>query len=350
MCHYKVTIGIPIYNAEHYVRRALDSALFQTYKNIELLVCDDASTDSSITIVEEYQRAHPRGKSIRLVRQVQNLGIGIARNRILEEAKGKYLFYLDSDDEIFPDTIERLYNEAEKNNAELIYGSHVRIEEWRKDGKQFLFLYPYKRFILHDEFANFVYHKYDSIQVPVWNVLMQIEFLKKIDLHFPPVNFWEDFAATMLLPTQSKTVGLLSDITYKYHCRYDSLSHFQKRNNIPKQEIQSIIEAMSSLKKSCLEMKHKTYFSAMYRKVMMTHFYITCSILRHKNIINPAFTNREIRDIMSSPLSFCEVLAFHNSRWANLLLYIIGILPLSIAILFLKVLAYSRELIKTYRG
>lgn len=345
MYQYEVTIGIPTFNVEQYVRRSLDSALSQTYKSIEFLIYDDASTDSSVAIVEEYQRSHSRGKSIRLIRQPYNLGIGIARNRIFEEAQGKYLFYLDADDEILPDTIERLYNEAEKINAELVYGSHVRIEEWRKDGKQFLFQYPNKSFILHDEFANFVYCKYDSIQVPVWNVLMRIEFLKKINLHFPPVNFWEDFAATMLLPTQSTKVVLVSDITYRYHCRYGSLSHFQKRSIIQKKEIQSVIEAMSDLKRRCLEFRQKNYFSQMYRKVMMTHFYMACSILKQQKIIDPRYSNREIRDVMKSPLSLGEICNYHNARRINILLGILGLLPPLISVSLMKLLAYSRSLI-----
>lgn len=345
MYKYEVTVGVPIYNVEQYVKRALDSALSQTYKSIEFLVCDDASTDSSVAIIEEYQRKHARGRSIRIIRHSQNLGIGITRNHILKEAQGKYLFYLDADDEIMPNTIERLFNEAEKINAELVYGSHVRIEEWRKDGKQFLFQYPNMIFVSRDEFANFVYCKYDSIQVPVWNILMRTDFLKKIYLHFPPVNFWEDFSATMLLPTHSTRVSLVSDVTYYYHCRYGSLSHFQKRSIIQKREIQNVIDVMSGLKKSCLKYKQKSYFAQMYRKVLMTHFYMVCSILKQNNIINPKYTKREIRDIMKSSLLLGEIIKFHKAKWTILLLSAFGFLPPFLSVFLLKLLAYSRKLI-----
>lgn len=345
MYQYEVTIGIPIYNVEQYVRRALNSALSQTHKSIEFLICDDASTDSSVAIVEEYQHVHSRGENIHLIRQPQNLGIGNARNRIYEEAQGKYLYYLDADDEMLPTTIERLYNEAEINNAELIYGSYMRIEEWRKDGKTFLFKYPNRIFISSDEFSHFVYGKYDAIQVPVWNVLMRVDFLRAIDLRFPPVNFWEDFAATMLLPTQVTKVGLISDITYKYYCRYGSLTNFQKRDIIQKNEIQSVIEVMSELKKKCLNYKQKTYFSQLFRKVMMTHFYIACSILRQNKIIRPDFTKREIRDIMESPLSIGEVSKYRKERWVNIILVFLGILSPLLSVSLMKLLAYSRRLI-----
>lgn len=345
MYRYEVTIGIPIYNAEKYVRRALDSALCQTHKNIEVLVYDDASIDSSVAIVKEFQQNHPRGKDIHLIRHSQNQGIGITRNRILEEAQGKYLFYLDADDEILPNTIERLCNEAKRINVELVYGSHLRLEEWRKDGKEYLFEYTNQTFSSSDEFAKFVYSKYDVIQVPVWNILMQVDFLKLINFHFPSVNFWEDFAATMFLPIYAKNVALISDITYIYHCRYGSLSHFQKRSNIQKREIQSVIEAMSELKMKCMDFEQKVYFPQIYNKVMMTHFYMADFILLHHEIITPAFTNNEICDIMNSPLSFGEVLKYREARWMNSLLVIMGLLPPSLLVSLMRLLAYSRRLI-----
>ena len=345
MYKYEVTIGIPIFNVEQYVRRTLDSALSQTHKSIEFLICDDASTDSSTAIVEEYQREHPRGRDIRLIRQPVNLGVGNTRNCILEETQGKYLFFLDADDELLPRTIERMYLEAEKTNAELIHGSHFRVEEWRKDGKTFLYKYPNHLFLSTEEFTHFVYSKYDAIQVPVWNVLMRVEFLNEINMHFPPINFWEDFAVTMFLPTQTRRVGLLSDVTYIYHCRYGSLSHFQKRSYIPKQEIQSVIDALSKLKFKSLKYKQQENFSQMYKKMMMTFFYMACSILRQNDIISPAYTNREIRDIMKSPLSIGEVFCLRKARWTNLILCILGSLPSVMSVFLMKWLAYRRRLI-----
>ena len=66
---YEVTIGIPVYNVEKHIRLTMDSVLAQTFPGIEFLICDDCGTDSSISIVEEYQQTHPRGKDIRIIRQ-----------------------------------------------------------------------------------------------------------------------------------------------------------------------------------------------------------------------------------------------------------------------------------------
>jgi len=79
MKQYEVTIGIPVYNAERYIRLTMDSVLAQTFESIEFLVLDDCGTDASMDIVRQYQQSHPRGHDIRIVQQPQNGGIGRAR-------------------------------------------------------------------------------------------------------------------------------------------------------------------------------------------------------------------------------------------------------------------------------
>ena len=115
---YDVTIGIPVYQVEKYIRESLESALSQTFPNIEFLICDDCGTDTSIAIVREYQKKHSRGKDIRIVRQPHNMGLGCARNRMIVEAKGRYIFFMDSDDILSLNAIESLYEQAKKYDAE----------------------------------------------------------------------------------------------------------------------------------------------------------------------------------------------------------------------------------------
>ena len=79
--------------------------------------------------------------------------------------------------------------------------------------------------------------------------------------------------------------------------------------------------------------------------MMMTFFYMACSILRQNDIISPAYTNREIRDIMKSPLSIGEVFCLRKARWTNLILCILGSLPSVMSVFLMKWLAYRRRLI-----
>ena len=152
MKNYDVTIGIPVYNVEKYIRLTMDSALAQTFPNIEFLVLDDCGQDGSMNIVREYQKTHPRGKDIRIVRQPQNGGLGRARNRIIEEAHGTYLYHLDADDAIAPNTIELLYEKALQYDADMVYGSYQRIEQFGGETKRTNYCYESMFFLNEYEF------------------------------------------------------------------------------------------------------------------------------------------------------------------------------------------------------
>ena len=96
----KVTIGIPVYNDENYIRDAIDSALAQTYEDIEVLVIDDCSTDKTPDILKEY------GDKIVTYRNEENKGIAINRNECIKKATGDYLCFLSSDDVYCPNFVE----------------------------------------------------------------------------------------------------------------------------------------------------------------------------------------------------------------------------------------------------
>ena len=105
-----VSIIVPIYNAEQYLRRCVDSILNQEYTDYELLLVNDGSTDASGDICEEYGDQDPRV----IVIQKENTGVSDSRNRALDRARGKYLQFLDSDDWITPDATRLFVRAAEE--------------------------------------------------------------------------------------------------------------------------------------------------------------------------------------------------------------------------------------------
>lgn len=333
---YKVTIGIPVYNVEKYIRRAIDSALAQTFIDIEFLVCDDGCQDSSIAIVEEYQRIHPRGKDIRIVRQPHNMGLGNARNRIIEETRTRYLYHLDADDAIAPQTIELLYNAAQKFDAEIVYGSYERITEYGEEKKKEVFRYPSMLFLKENEFASWVYRKYDGIQAMTWNFLIDIDIYRKNNLRHQPVNFWEDFSFTIDLPTYITRAALLPDVTYFYFCREGSLSNYQKRSHIDKVEIQKTIDAINVVKNRSERIKGKPYFSSRMCKVMMTCYFMAKHIISCNDIIQPPFSKEEIKKLMGFPLSLFDVICSKTCWAKNVFLYCLGIIPSSLSVWLIK--------------
>lgn len=333
---YDVTIGIPVYNVEKFIRRALDSALAQTYPNIEFLVCNDGSQDRSISIVEEYQRTHFRGKDIRIVHQPQNMGLGNARNLIIGETRTQYLYHLDADDAIAPHTIELLLNQARKYEADIVYGSYKRITEYGEEKKEEDFRYPSMLFLKENEFASWVYRKYDGIQAMTWNFLIDVNIYRRNNLYHQPVNFWEDFTLTIDLPVYVTRAVILPDVTYYYYCREGSLSNYQKRSHISKDEIQKTINAIGAVKKRSENVKGKPYFASRMCKVMTTCFFMAKYIIGNKYIIQPAFTKKEIQDLMSSPISLFDVLSSKTFWVKNVCLYLLGILPPSLSIWLIK--------------
>lgn len=102
-----VSVIIPLYNVENYVVKSLKSAFSQTYSDIEYLLIDDCSSDHTMQVVEEYVSVHLRGDSVRIIHHDENCRLSVARNTGLKHANGEFVFFMDSDDEITPDCIEK---------------------------------------------------------------------------------------------------------------------------------------------------------------------------------------------------------------------------------------------------
>ena len=321
---YDVTIGIPLYNVQDYIRRALDSALSQLYNSIEYLIVDDCSNDSSSKIVLDIKNSHPRGMHIRVITNRHNMGVSGARNIILDEAQGEYLYLMDSDDVIFENTISLLMNSIHEYDADIAFGSFEKISV---AGTKKLYKYPKLFFSNDDEFAMFAYRKYGGIQASSCNYLVKTSILRNNALRFYKSDFWEDMVFTHDLVTCVRRVVLLPDITYSYRCRENSLSNFQQRYVIDKTEIMNNIKTIDYMKESSNRMMGKPYFPNRCYIAVMTDFYIACHILRHRWKIRPSIKNNEIKKAMHHPASLRQILSFRQFRMQNLCLYLIGVLP-----------------------
>lgn len=116
-----VTLGIPIYNAAELVEKTLLSALDQTYPNMEYLLIDDKG--DSMDIVRRVLAGRPRREVVRIIDQKKNRGIDAARNAILDNASGKYLFTMDADDVIIRECIEILVNKMVEHPVDFVAAS-----------------------------------------------------------------------------------------------------------------------------------------------------------------------------------------------------------------------------------
>lgn len=137
----EISVIIPVYNTEKYLRQCLDSVLHQTFQNWEALLFDDCSSDNSLRILKEYARKDSRFK---IFQNSSNIGPGETRNNALKTACGKWVMFLDADDFWEPDLIRRVAGAAQTTKHPLICFSFIRTDENGKDiyAMPFLFKHP----------------------------------------------------------------------------------------------------------------------------------------------------------------------------------------------------------------
>lgn len=178
----KVSVIIPVYNTEKYLRECLESVLNQTLREIEVICVDDGSTDNSLQILKEYQE---KDKRIIVLTQ-ENRSAGAARNYGLSIAKGKYLSFLDSDDFFDKELLRKAYKSAEKNNADIVVYKFKRFNEKIKEytncdwgfRKEY---WPNKETVNYKDNPNNIFN---SFHLAPWNKLYNKHFIEKNQILF----------------------------------------------------------------------------------------------------------------------------------------------------------------------
>ena len=333
---YEVTIGIPVYNAVDFIENTMESALNQTFGSIEYLVVDDCGNDGTIKVVERLQIEHQRGKDIRILYNKQNFGVGKTRNIILEQAQGEYLFFLDSDDIMEHDAIEKMIAAARKYMAEVVYGSWIRLDNVHHLPMQHI-NYPDLQLLKPGDLAMYAFKNYSSFQISVCNVLLSLSLIRSNHLHFIDSVFWEDLAFTYDLAPKVNRAVLLSDITYQYLCRPGSLSQYQDREQLDMEEIIQNVSTIDYLKTGCQWYKDKNYFPFLCYNLEVNSFYIVCYVLKYRHKIQKPICYKELRDYMRFPVGLFQILLFKRKRTSCLALWIIAHLP---SCLFINVIRW----------
>lgn len=340
--NYDVTIGIPVFEAEEFLSRSLKSALAQTYSSIEFLLVDDGSTDDSLSIIQDYQKHHPRGTDIRVISHDHNLGVSAARNRIIKEASGTYLYFIDADDVIAEHTIALLMVNIRQYEAEIVFGSYEKIST---DGVREVYQYPEQLLLGEDQLASFAYRKYAGIQASACNYLVKTSLLREHHHRFIDTDYWEDLVFTFDLVTMVTRAVLLPDITYTYQCRENSLSRYQQRNQIPKEEILRNACTVSHLRDTSSLLYNKVYYPNRCYLIVMTGFYMACHVLKRRQDIVPPISNHEIRAMLAHPATFAQICRFRQSLLKNLVLYLLGKLPAGFCVMVIRYLGKMKKLV-----
>ena len=322
-----VSIGIPIFNVEQFVEKCLVSVFNQTYNNIEILTIDDCGNDKSMDIVYDIQKHHPKGDQIKVIKHDVNKGLGEARNTSIDNATGKYIYFLDSDDFIEPEAIELMVNEAEKHRTDAVLASNQTVDFPSGEIRPSFIYKNYQVVEGEDAFANIVCANLRwNITITSWNILFSLNFLKKNDLRFS-VKFCEDSLFLSDYYPYVKKAVLLPNITYNYVIREGSLMGYQIRETIPVWEIRERFRGDALMTERSKRLKERSFYDVHCARVMKYKFRAVCVALKHRKRFSEKLSNREIANDLKHPATLSEIIKFKRYKYFNLCFYILGVLP-----------------------
>lgn len=216
----KVSIIIPIYNMEKFVDAGMKCLLEQTYKNLEIIIVDDGSSDNSLESAKKYvhhdERVHVFYKS--------NEGAGPTRNYGIEKATGDYLYFFDIDDYLYPDAIKKLVNAIEKNNTDMVVASYEidygnnKIENAIKADNIILSGDEVRK-----NFDKHFYMKTElGIKGPAWFHLYKTSVVKENNITYPDLRRHQDEIFVMRYIDKINSVCFIKDIIYRYYANDNS--------------------------------------------------------------------------------------------------------------------------------
>lgn len=327
-----VTIGIPVYNVEPYIEKCLLSVFNQTYQNLEVLVVDDLGTDNSMHIVKDLQKRNPRGSIINIIVQLENGGSGKARNAVIQNARGRYLYFLDSDDYIEPNTIETMVEQAEKHHTDAVIAS-LRKVIWNTEKELPTLQYPsYELIKGKDQFAHYVCQDLRwHIAITACNILFLTDFLIRKDISFLASKD-EDALFLSDYYSEIECAVILPDVTYNYVIRPGSKMGNNARNRIPVNEIRDRFYTDSIMTERCSRLKDRTFYDVHCARVMKHKFRAVCVALRHRKRFTEPLSNKEIHQELEHPATLREILQFKRYKYFHILFYVISVLPSSLSV------------------
>jgi len=205
---YLLTVIVPVYNMEKYLEKTLDSLVNQTFKPLKILVCNDGSTDSSVSIVEKYQEKYP---NVFLISQ-ENGGIASCRNFAIKHLDTEYFGFLDSDDYVELDMFEKMYHKITENNSDICVCDFYKV-------------WPDKQIIVEDGLYSNEKEMIKNLYSTLWNKIYRSDLLNKYDLSFLTGYRYEDSYFLYTLAANSLKIARVNEALVYYIQRNASITH-----------------------------------------------------------------------------------------------------------------------------
>jgi glycosyltransferase involved in cell wall biosynthesis len=326
-----ISIIIPIYNVSQYIERCLLSALNQTYTHIEYILIDDHSPDDSMEKVYAIINSNKKKEFVKIIIHDKNKGLSAARNTGLKIAKGDYIYFLDSDDELVHNSIEKLVLIAKKHSPDFIISEFNLLGSY--DRKKYPMIKLDDKDILYDDQISEELYKKRWYGM-AWNKLIHKKIFLNKDCFFYEGVLHEDILWSFILANKSKTMAVCKDVTYLYRIRPNSITQEMSEKNF-----YSLLFIMKKMVEyDSLYELHKyhhrlfDYFSNLQiyfiKNVVM--FYKEKEIIKKMiNEVNLIFCNNEYNKISNySTTSFLKIIPYK--------------LPFFLSILYVKLLCLKR--------
>lgn len=223
-----ISIIIPVFNTEEYLREALNAIVEQTYKDFEVIIVNDGSVDGSQQIIDEFCHKDERFHSY----YQENSGVSAARNRGIKEAVGDYLFFCDSDDIILHDTIEQLYNTAKYENADMVIGEMHALYLGKSEIVKSSRVLSRKKNI--DKLDRNLLYSFAVI-----NKLFRTEIIKENAIEFEEFKLNEDGVFTFSYIKHCNKIAGCSSVV----CKYRRRPFWDNNNSLTQQGTKAVMES-----------------------------------------------------------------------------------------------------------
>lgn len=255
----KYSFVVPIYNVEDYLHRCLNSILAQTYKDYEIILVDDGSTDRSRAIADEYGSRYPEQIC---VEHQTNSGQGVARNKGIALAQGEYIVMVDSDDYISEKLLETANRYLDKYEDDILIFNYI-VEE--ADGSQRI------EYLHHTKDHSPITQKEYIFEAPApWNKIFKADLFKNTDVRFPERIFYEDLAMSPCMALHATHIGVVEEALYYYVQRESSTMHTQ--------DVQRMLDICPAIDKVLQYFKENRQFEEFYPELeYLTVSNVLCS-------------------------------------------------------------------------
>jgi glycosyltransferase involved in cell wall biosynthesis len=289
----KITISIPIYNCAASIANCISSALMQTYRNIEYIIVDDRGDDNSFEIAKEIINQSERKNLVKYIIHDSNKGLGAARNTGIQNATGKYVFFLDSDDTIPVDAISLLVEKLHEDDYDMVAGSHIRIKD---NGEIITKCILENSIITSKEECALAFVEHKKYPVTNWGKLYKRSIFAENNICFID-GCHQDTPCSFELALYQNKIRLCDDIVYHYIYTKGSIS----TSSLKEKNYDAFKESFIKMEKIAGEYKNNILYTSLIKFLNNYRLFVIWQLLdkktniSHKSMYLKTFTKPLLR-------------------------------------------------------